>query len=284
MSDTDGPNKGKGTRRDALIVAAVLIPLIPIIVAIVLISSGGSSSPAKAPATVAQSPVSSTPASTHTTVVNASPKLVPARKPKPRVLAGSIVAHVIKPTELYSSPGGAVIAAQPLKTPFGSNAVLLVRRSEGSWLGVASPLVGNNKIGWISRAAVRLGRVNYRLSVSLAARELTVTRGDTVLERYRVAIGKPSTPTPTGTFAVTDRIQTDEPSSAYGCCILALSAVAPHAIQDWSGGDRIAVHSTLDSSTIGDAVSHGCMHVTLAEGEWLLEHVPLGTPITIRSD
>ena len=104
-----------------------------------------------------------------------------------------------------------------------------------------------------------------------------------VLAHYTVAIGRPSARTPTGRFAVTDRLATGDPSGPYGCCVLALSAHSPHAIQGWDGGNRIAIHSTPDTSSIGLAVSHGCMRLTLAEGRWLMNHVPLGTPTVISS-
>jgi L,D-transpeptidase catalytic domain len=52
-----------------------------------------------------------------------------------------------------------------------------------------------------------------------------------VLERYTVAIGTPDAPTPTGRFAVTDRLVTNDPGGPYGCCILALSAHALRATQ-----------------------------------------------------
>jgi lipoprotein-anchoring transpeptidase ErfK/SrfK len=104
-----------------------------------------------------------------------------------------------------------------------------------------------------------------------------------VVQKYTIAIGAPDSPTPTGHFAVTDRLTTGDPSGPYGCCILALSAEAPHTIQGWSGGNRIAIHSTPETSSIGESVSHGCMRLTLAEGQWLITHVPLGTPTVIRS-
>jgi lipoprotein-anchoring transpeptidase ErfK/SrfK len=127
--------------------------------------------------------------------------------------------------------------------------------------------------------------VQWKLEISLARRELTVIHGATIVHRYRIAIGRPTAPTPTGTFAVTDRLSTGDPLGPYGCCIVALSALAPHAIQGWSGGDRIAIHSTPPDTywSIGDAISHGCIHVTLPEGRWLLDHIPLGTPVIIRS-
>jgi lipoprotein-anchoring transpeptidase ErfK/SrfK len=99
-----------------------------------------------------------------------------------------------------------------------------------------------------------------------------------VRQRYTIAVGGPDAPTPTGRFAVTDRLATHDPTGPYGCCILALSAHSPHAIQGWSGGNRIAIHSTPDTASIGQPVSHGCMRLTLAEGQWLLSHIPLGTP------
>ena len=104
-----------------------------------------------------------------------------------------------------------------------------------------------------------------------------------VLKRFTIAIGRPTAPTPTGYFQVTDRLDTHDPTGPYGCCILALSAEAPHAIQGWDGGNRIAIHSTPETSSIGLPVSHGCMRLTLPEGQWLIDHVPLGTPTIIRS-
>jgi lipoprotein-anchoring transpeptidase ErfK/SrfK len=144
-----------------------------------------------------------------------------------------------------------------------------------------SPEAGNGRLGWIPRTATRLERVDWQLRVSLAARQLVVRQAGQVLHRYTVAVGRPDAPTPTGHFAVTDRLRTGDPAGPYGCCILALSARAPHTIQGWSGGDRIAIHSTPETSTIGQAVSHGCVRLTLAEGQWLLDHIPLGTPVVI---
>ena len=101
--------------------------------------------------------------------------------------------------------------------------------------------------------------------------------------RFVVAIGKPTAPTPTGRFDVTDRLNTGDPTGPYGRRILALSAQAPHAIQGVDGGNRIAIHSTPETSSIGQAVSHGCMRLTLAEGRWLLHDIPIGTPAVINS-
>jgi hypothetical protein len=193
------------------------------------------------------------------------------------------VALVRHPIQLRRSPGGAGIARLTRRTSFGSpEAVWVVRRS-GHWLGVISTQAGNGHVGWLPAAATSLSRVGWELKVSLRARRLTVLDYGKVAERYTVAVGAPASPTPTGRFAVTDRLSTGDPSGPYGCCILALSAVAPHAIQGWDGGNRIAIHSTPETGSIGHDVSHGCMRLTLAEGQWLLNHIPLGTPTLISS-
>jgi lipoprotein-anchoring transpeptidase ErfK/SrfK len=170
-----------------------------------------------------------------------------------------------------------------VKTQFGSPQALWVVRQSPGWLGVISSDAGNGRIGWIAAGDASLTRVTWELRVSLRDRQLTVLDNGKTVQRYTVAIGRPTAPTPTGRFAVTDRLQTGDPSGPYGCCILAISAHAPYAIQGWSGGDRIAIHSTPDSSSIGQPVSHGCVRLTLAEGRWLMNHIPLGTPTIIET-
>jgi lipoprotein-anchoring transpeptidase ErfK/SrfK len=195
---------------------------------------------------------------------------------------GALVAQITSPTPIRSSPGGARIGVLGLKSQFGSPVVVWVRRHTGKWLGIVSPVIGNGRIGWIPISTSKLRRVNYQLDVSLSQRHVTVLYRGRQVERYLIAIGKPSAPTPTGDFAVTDRLKTGDPSGPYGCCILATSALAPHAIEDWSGGNRIAIHSTPETSSIGQNVSHGCMRLTLPEGAWLIAHIPLGTPVIIK--
>jgi lipoprotein-anchoring transpeptidase ErfK/SrfK len=197
--------------------------------------------------------------------------------------AGFLVAVLKRPTTMRTSPGGPRLAAIGIRSTFGSPQALWVVRQSGNWLGVISSDAGNGRVGWIARQTASLTRVSWELKVSLGARRLTVLDNGKTVKQFAVAIGRPTAPTPTGSFSVTDRLQTGDPSGPYGCCILAISAHAPHAIQGWSGGDRIAIHSTPETSSIGQPVSHGCLRLTLAEGRWLLDHVPLGTPAIIRA-
>ncbi|HEU4977258.1 MAG TPA: L,D-transpeptidase, partial [Solirubrobacteraceae bacterium] len=139
----------------------------------------------------------------------------------------------------------------------------------------------NARTGWLRASAMRLQAVSWSLVADLGARTLTVRRAGRVVARYRVSIGAPATPTPTGRFGVTDRLL-QPPGSPYGYGILALSGHQPHLPTGWSGGDRLAVHGTPDESTIGDADTNGCLHASTAAMKALLREVPVGTTLTVR--
>lgn len=259
--------------RAALAGLAALVFIVPVVIGLLLTSGGGAGA---ATTTAAHYTPAAAPAASPTTVRKASPS-VPAGP-------GTLVALVRHSTTMRSAPdGGRTLAKVTTRTGFGSPQVVWVVQHQAGWLGVISTLAGNGHVGWIPQSATSLSRIPWEIKVSLAARQVTVLKSGKVLERYTVAIGAPTAPTPTGRFAVTDRLNTGDPSGPYGCCILALSAHAPHAISDWDGGNRIAIHSTPETSSIGLPVSHGCMRLTLPEGQWLLEHIPLGTPTLISS-
>jgi lipoprotein-anchoring transpeptidase ErfK/SrfK len=256
-----------------LLASVALVPAIPIAVGVV-IGLHQPASGAAATTTAGFTPAGQTTASAP-----------PPKHAVPAVPGGSgaLVALVLHPTALRAAPGGHTIAHLATRTGFGSREMFWVVKHVPGWLGVITPQAGNGRVAWIAQRATTLSRVSWELKVSLSARRLTVLNGGKVVERYTVAIGTPNAPTPTGRFAVTDRLLTGDPSGPYGCCILALSANAPHAIQGWTGGTRIAIHSTPETGTIGEAVSHGCIRLTLPEGRWLLGHIPLGTPTLISA-
>ena len=175
-----------------------------------------------------------------------------------------------------------VVAQLRKRTSFGSPRVLAVAERRGDWLAVLAPELDNGAVGWIPANQAKLFRIPYSLEIDLSRRQLVARRDGKTITRTTVAIGKSSAATPRGTFAVTDRLLT-RGESPYGCCVLPLTAHQPHVPQGWGGGNRIAIHSTPETWSIGQPVSHGCLRLSLAEGRWLLEHVPLGTPTFIRT-
>ena len=193
------------------------------------------------------------------------------------------IAHMQKSTPLYASPGGAVVARVGARTEFGSPQTLGVLRHRGRWVAVVSTLQPNGRVSWVRQGAVKLTRTDVSLVLDRSARRLLLKRGSTVVRRMTVGVGRPESPTPTGRFAVTDKLSGYNYGSFYGCCIVALSAHQPHLPTGWTGGDRIAIHGTNASSTIGTASSAGCPHAHDADLRVLMRKVPLGAPVFIKA-
>jgi hypothetical protein len=196
---------------------------------------------------------------------------------------GYEIAHLEKSTPLYASPSGAVLTRLSTRTEFGSPQTLGVVRHRGRWLAVVSTARPNSRLGWVRAGAVRVTRTQASLVLDLSKRRLVLEEGGRVVRRMTVGVGRPSSPTPTGRFAVTDKLSGYRYGPYYGCCILALSAHQSNLPAGWTGGDRIAIHGTNAPWTIGAAASAGCAHARDADLRVLMRRVPLGTPIFIHS-
>ena len=110
----------------------------------------------------------------------------------------------------------------------------------------------------------------------------TLRAGTRIVARIPVGIGSASSPTPTGVFAITDKLPGARFSPVYGCCILALSGHQPRLQRGWAGsGNRLAIHGGAFGGAFG-AVSAGCLHAQPEALRFLIRHVPLGTRVTIR--
>lgn len=184
---------------------------------------------------------------------------------------------------LRSRPGGAVVARLGSSTEFGSPLRLGVVRDRGNWLGVVSTRLPNGRLGWVRTKDVRLRATEISLILDLSKRRLVLKRGDRVVRKMVVGIGRPSSPTPQGRFAVTDKLSGYRYSPAYGCCIVALSAHQPNLPAGWPGGDRIAIHGTNNPASIGVPSSAGCPHAGYSDMQALMRRVPLGAPVFVRA-
>jgi len=88
--------------------------------------------------------------------------------------------------------------------------------------------------------------------------------------------------TPTGRFAITDKLRFTDHSRAYGWGAIALTGHQTHIEPGWKGGDRLAIHGTSDQASIGLAASFGCLRARDADVRWLVHHAYLGSVMTIR--
>ena len=193
---------------------------------------------------------------------------------------------MLEPASLRDRPGGRVAGRLAARTPFGAPTAVWVRgtRGGGRWLGVVSVGTPDGTLGWIDRRRVRVRP--YRTAVSLHAdlseRVLELREDGRVRRRIAVTIGAPATPTPTGSYAVTDKIRPAGSRNPYGCCILALTGRQPDLRPGWAGGNRIAIHGSPVNTT-GAAASAGCLRARDRDLRALLRAVVLGTPVVIRA-
>jgi hypothetical protein len=206
------------------------------------------------------------------------------RRPAPD--PGSFRIAEVKPGRsiaLRAKPGGGVVARASAVTEFGSRARLSVAEARGGWLGVTSTLLPNGKVAWVRDSnALEMHHTAMSIRVDLSKRRLELRDGARLVRRFGVAIGRPGSPTPTGRFAVTDKLSGSRYGAYYGCCILALSGHQPHPPPGWQGGDRLAIHGTDSPGTIGTSASAGCLRAADADLQVLMRRVPLGTPVFIR--
>lgn len=180
---------------------------------------------------------------------------------------------------LHDAPGSErVLARVRPRTAFGSPPRLAVVGESGDWLAVISAKLGNRVRGFVLRSNVRLVHVPFSVEVDQSSRRLTVWRNGIGLRRIHVAVGAPSTPTPQGRFAITDKLSNFWPS-LYGCCSIVLSGRQTRPTPNWSGGDRLAIHA---GSGIGAAVSNGCLRAATGDMQFLMRALPLGTQVVVH--
>lgn len=201
------------------------------------------------------------------------------RAPRPHQLAvirGSV--------GLSERPAGPARLRIGPSTEFGSPRVLAVAARRRNWLGVVATERPNNRLAWWRRDSrkLQMRRTRWSLHADLSARTLTLRKGERRVRRMSVAIGRPGSETPTGRFAVTDKLNGARFGPYYGCCILALSGHQPNTPPGWTGGNRLAIHGTDSPSTIGTAASAGCLRASDSDLRPLMARVPLGTPVFIH--
>jgi lipoprotein-anchoring transpeptidase ErfK/SrfK len=195
--------------------------------------------------------------------------------------ATSQVARTGVELAVFSVPGGEQTMILPATTDFGSPRALLVVAEDGDWLQVALPVRPNGSTGWVRRADVELRTLDEAVVIDLAARTLTLLDGDAEVLTTPVAVGAADNPTPSGTFYVVDKLDTGDPDGPYGEFALGLSAHSDTLTEFAGGAGQVGIHGTNEPSSIGQAVSHGCVRVPGDVARRLAETVNLGTPVVI---
>ncbi len=166
-------------------------------------------------------------------------------------------------------------------TPAASRAAAAFALSSAGAIATGTAAKSFEGSSRVSRRRLQSVQVAAWRSANRTAWASKLSVGDAVVLETPVAVGAPDAPTPTGTFAVIDRLQSPDPASPYGPFALGLSAHSD-TFSEFAGGDgQIGIHGTDDPSSIGQAVSHGCVRVPNDVVARLAELLPLGTPVIV---
>jgi L,D-transpeptidase catalytic domain len=210
----------------------------------------------------------------------------------PPTSARAWVADVIYPTLARSAPDStadALIAVSPVSA-WGTPTKLLVlgSRLDSSgrpWILVRLDHRPNGYAAWIDAEDTVLYTDSWRISVLRARHEVLVYRAGRLMRTFAAVVGKPSTPTPAGLFAVAAELRQPDPGEFEGSWVLPLTAHS-EVLAHFAGGDgQIALHGRGGASLadpLGSARSHGCTRLANEAIDWIAAHVPVGTPVRVR--
>ena len=209
-----------------------------------------------------------------------SPTPVVSATPAPPPSVGTSATATVPRLAVYTSLGGTVKLTLGNPRPSGAPLTMLVLQSSNGWLEVELPVRPNGSRGWISASQVTLHDLQYSLRVSTEQNTLALYRSTTLVTTYPVASGTGDTPTPHGSFYLTELLAPT--NSGYGPYAFGLSAFSAVLTSFGGGPGQIGLHGTDDEASIGKAVSHGCIRMSNVDITTLAKMLPLGTPITIE--
>ncbi len=205
-----------------------------------------------------------------------------ARASRPELLTTVARARVAR-VRVFDAPGTSrprLALANPDR--WGAPLVFLVRNVDGPWLQVELPVRPNGSLGWIARGDVELSQHDFRIVVDLGRHTITVSRGQTLVDREPVGIGTRDTPTPGGSYYTIALIQPPDPHGFYGPYVYTLSGFS-NVLHQFAGSDGvIGIHGTNEPWGLGKNVSHGCIRMSNAGIAKLAHLLPVGVPVDIR--
>ncbi len=129
------------------------------------------------------------------------------------------------------------------------------------------------------RAAAR----DVVILVSIPDRKLAVVEGGQVTHTFPVAVGKQSTPSPSGEFTIVSRVVA--PTYYHPGVVIPAGPQNPLGTR-WIGLSKrgFGIHGTNQPRSIGKAASHGCIRMRRADLEQLFSLVRPGDVVSIRAE
>ena len=154
------------------------------------------------------------------------------------------------------------------------------------WMAVVSAVViasqamgqaGNAPTAAASGTPVQVKRT---IVVSLEDRKLALVEDGEVKKVYTVAVGKPSTPSPVGTFTIQRRVK--NPVYQHEGKVVQPGPGNPVGTR-WMGLSVkcYGIHGTNEPKSIGKAASHGCIRMARKDLEEMYEMVAVGDTVEL---
>ncbi|WP_309103467.1 L,D-transpeptidase [Microbacterium sp.] len=220
------------------------------------------------------------PAPTESRAPAQSPPKPPSGTPQPvEVSVAQVATAVVAETVALDAPDGAEVSRFANPTASGAPLVFLVEEAQGDWLRVKLPMRPNGTVGWVRKSDVTIAAVDYSLEVSTTDRSVTLLQDNVPVKTFSAAVGTGDTPTPLGSFYLTELLAPT--NQGYGPYAYGISAFSDVLNSFGGGPGQIGMHGTDDSSSIGQAASHGCIRLNNDDITYLAGILPLGTPIVI---
>ena len=110
--------------------------------------------------------------------------------------------------------------------------------------------------------------IPYRINISINGRILQLFKNNVLQKTYPIAVGRMLFDTPVGNFIIVNK--QPNPGGPFGAMWMSLSK------------EHYGIHGTNDPSSIGKAVSRGCVRMYNQDVLQLASIVPNGTPVSIR--
>ena len=177
------------------------------------------------------------------------------------------LAFVLHPVTPSGAPGG-------MPTRLARGAVVEVLLEAGKKVVTTS--------GTLSRAAVRVAWARPRppgvgpaerwVHVDTDEQTLTAYEGDRLVFATLVSTGKPGWETPVGTFRVWLKVRH---AQMHGHRVPYLVEEVPDILYF---GQDVALHAAVWHDRFGTPVSHGCVNLSLADGDWIFRWAPPEIP------
>src|SRR5690242_4864827 len=119
-----------------------------------------------------------------------------------------------------------------------------------------------------------------KLIVSLADRKLALVEDGHVVKVFPIAVGKSSTPSPTGSFQIISR--TVKPTWYHAGQVVPPGPANPVGTRCIGLSQKgYGIHGTNAPRSIGKSASHGCIRMRNQDVEQLFELVQVGDPVEL---